>query len=211
MTTTVDTMALARAERAEFADFLATLTDEQWDAPTLCTRWRVREVVAHVYSYEDLGFADLVGRFVRGGLGPARVNQVGVDARAGASPAELVALARRCTQPRGMTARLGGRLALLDGMIHQQDIRRSLRLPREIPEERLRCALEFGKGQPMIGAPRHIKGLTLSATDLTWSTGLGPAVEGPGEALLMAMAGRPVTDELTGPGVTTLESRLPRT
>ena len=31
-----------------------TLTPEQWDAPTLCTRWRVRDVVAHVISYDEL-------------------------------------------------------------------------------------------------------------------------------------------------------------
>ena len=54
MTTAVDTMGLARAERADLADLLATLTPEQWDAPTLCTEWRVRDVVAHVFSYEDL-------------------------------------------------------------------------------------------------------------------------------------------------------------
>ena len=50
-----DTMCLARDERADLADFLATLTPEQWDAPTLCTLWRVRDVVAHMFSYEDLG------------------------------------------------------------------------------------------------------------------------------------------------------------
>ena len=50
-----DTMRLARDERADLADFLATLTPEQWDAPTLCPLWRVRDVVAHIFSYEDLG------------------------------------------------------------------------------------------------------------------------------------------------------------
>ncbi len=32
---------LARAERAELADFLADLPPEQWDAPTLCSGWAV--------------------------------------------------------------------------------------------------------------------------------------------------------------------------
>nr|BFE82111.1 hypothetical protein GCM10020093_047120 [Planobispora longispora] len=35
------------AERREQADLLAGLRPEQWDAPTLCDGWRVREVVAH--------------------------------------------------------------------------------------------------------------------------------------------------------------------
>ncbi len=37
----------------------------------------------------------------------------------------------------------------------------------------------------------------------------GPRVEGPAEALLMAIAGRPVAlDELTGPGQPTLAERM---
>ena len=48
-----ETMRLACDERADLAEFLATLTPEQWEAPTLCTLWRVRDVVAHIYSYEE--------------------------------------------------------------------------------------------------------------------------------------------------------------
>ncbi len=40
-------LELAREERLEFADFLAGLSPEQWDSPTLCAGWRVRDVVAH--------------------------------------------------------------------------------------------------------------------------------------------------------------------
>ena len=35
-------------ERTELADLLDTLTPEQWDAPSLCTGWRVRDVTAHL-------------------------------------------------------------------------------------------------------------------------------------------------------------------
>ena len=36
------------AERTDLAAMLAALRPEQWDAPTLCAGWRVREVVAHM-------------------------------------------------------------------------------------------------------------------------------------------------------------------
>jgi hypothetical protein len=49
MTAAVDTKNLARQERADLADLLSTFTVEQWDAPSLCTRARVRDVVAHVF------------------------------------------------------------------------------------------------------------------------------------------------------------------
>ncbi len=44
----MDLMQLARDERTDLAHFLATLTPEQWDAPSLCARWRVRDVVTHM-------------------------------------------------------------------------------------------------------------------------------------------------------------------
>jgi hypothetical protein len=37
-----------------------TLTPEQWNAPSLCTQWRVRDVVAHMFSYDVLTTGALV-------------------------------------------------------------------------------------------------------------------------------------------------------
>ena len=56
----VDVRRLARDERADFAAFLATLSPQQWQAPTLCGRWRVRDVVAHVISYDELAARGLL-------------------------------------------------------------------------------------------------------------------------------------------------------
>ncbi len=211
VTTTVDATGLARAERADLAALLATLTPAQWDTSSLCTRWRVRDVVAHLFSYEDLGVAGLIGRFLRGGLRPDRVNAIGVAAYAHHSTDDLLALVNDHLQPRGLTAGFGGRIALVDGLIHHQDIRRPLGLPRDIPADRMLHALPFACTAPTIGAAKRIRGLTLTATDLDWTTGHGPAVEGPAEALLMTIAGRRGTvHELSGPGQATLATRTSR-
>jgi uncharacterized protein (TIGR03083 family) len=204
---TTDTMAMAREERGELVDLLVTLTPQQWEAPTLCSEWCVREVVAHMFSYDELGRLRLAGRFLR--RGPGRANAVGVAAYADRSPDELIALAKNHLQPTGLTAGFGGRIALTDGMIHQQDIRRPLGLPRQIPAERLGVALEYAKSAPPIRARKRIRGLTLTATDLDWTTGEGPEVTGPGEALLLALAGRRgITGELSGPGLPELAGRI---
>lgn len=209
MTTAIDTMSLARAERTDLAEFLATITPQQWNSPTLCQKWRVRDVVAHIYSYEDLGYGRLVARFIRAGLNSDRANALGVAEHAVKSGDELAARAREHIQPTGLTAMMSGRIALTDGLIHHQDIRRRLGLPREIPPDRLIAALETARTSPTIGAAKRIRGLTLTATDLDWSTGTGTNVEGPGEALLMAIAGRRgVTTELSGPGAATLAERI---
>ncbi|MCV7153029.1 maleylpyruvate isomerase family mycothiol-dependent enzyme [Mycolicibacterium pyrenivorans] len=200
-------MAMARQERAEFAEFLASLTPQQWGAPTLCSEWNVKDVVAHVISYEELGVVGLIERFARGRV--VRANQVGVDEYSALSPEQLVDFLGAHLQPRGLTAGFGGMIALVDCTVHHQDIRRPLGLPRTVPADRLHRVLQLMRGNPRLGVPWRIRGLRLRADDIDWSTGSGPEVVGPGEALLLAMAGRPaVLGELSGDGLTVLASRL---
>ncbi|MGH3766414.1 MAG: maleylpyruvate isomerase family mycothiol-dependent enzyme [Pseudonocardiaceae bacterium] len=209
MTAVVDAMSLAHEERADLAELLATLTPTQWNGPSLCTQWRIRDVVAHMFSYEELGVGRLIGRFIKGGVFPDRVNAAGVAAYAGHSTDELLALVNDHLQPSGLTAGFGGRIALTDGLIHHQDIRRPLGLSRDIPGDRMLCVLQFARTAPTIGAAKRIRGLTLIATDLDWTAGNGPAVEGPAEALLMALAGRPgAVAALSGPGQRILADRV---
>jgi uncharacterized protein (TIGR03083 family) len=200
-------MSMARAERADLAEFLATLTPQQWAAPSLCTKWTVKDVVAHLISYEELGTMGLIKRFLKGGV--VRANQVGVDEFAPLSPAQLLDFLRNHLTPQGLTAAFGGMIALVDGTIHHQDIRRTLGEPRAIPADRLARILPLVPSNPRLGAGRRIRGLRLRATDVDWAHGRGPEVTGPGEALLMAMTGRPAAlADLTGPGYATLAARL---
>lgn len=202
-------MDLARDERKDLADFLDTLTPEQWAAPTLCDGWSVRDVVAHVVSYEGLGALGLAKRLVKGRFLLGRINDVGIGELRHREPAELVALLRQHVHPAGLTAGFEGRVALVDEMVHQQDIRRPLGLPRDVPAERLRAALSFALVAPPIMAPWHIRGVKVVATDVDWSGGVGAEARGPGEAVLMAMAGRRgAAQELCGPGADRLVGRL---
>jgi uncharacterized protein (TIGR03083 family) len=199
----------AADERADLLALLEQLTPEQWGAASLCPAWRVRDVVAHVFSYDELSRRGLIARFIRGPLHRGGANAVGLADYADRTPAELLDLARRCVQPRGLPAGFNSGIALTDGMIHHQDIRRPLGLARTIPADRLRAALEFAQYAPVIRGFWHRRGLRLIATDVDWSAGSGPEVRGPGEAVLLAIAGRDAAvDELDGPGLATLEPRL---
>jgi uncharacterized protein (TIGR03083 family) len=204
---TADLMSMARDERADLGGFLATLTPQQWSAPSLCTKWTVKDVVAHIVSYEELSKLGVVGRLLRGGF--VNSNQIGVDEFAALTPDELVAFLTTHLYPRGLTAGFGGMIALVDGTVHHQDIRRALRQPRSIPTERLLAVLQRVPSNPRLGAGRRIRGLRLRATDVDWTHGTGAEVTGTGEALLMAMTGRPsVIGELVGPGQPILADRL---
>ncbi|MFA1545898.1 maleylpyruvate isomerase family mycothiol-dependent enzyme [Actinomadura chokoriensis] len=207
----MDLKSLARDERTDLADFLETLSPEQWDAPTLCGEWRVRDLVAHLVSYDDLSLRDMAGRFVKGRFTLDGANDVGLAEYGGRTSGELLALARKHVRPAGVMAWSGGVVALTGGVIHHQDIRRPLGLPREIPAERLVAALRGALKVPVFGGARRARRLRLVATDLDWSRGSGPEARGSAEAILMAIAGRPsAVGELSGPGRELLAERVAR-
>jgi len=200
-------MDLAIEERTDLAAYLAALAPRDWNANSLCDRWTVKDVVAHVISYDELGFLGLVKRFGKGRV--VRANEVGVAEYSSKTPDELVTFLNNHLRPSGLTAGFGGMIGLIDGTIHHQDIRRALGHPRTIPPHRLQRILPLVPGNPRLGAGRRIKKLRLRANDIEWEHGTGPEVTGTGEALLLAMAGRrQAAEELTGPGAATLLDRL---
>jgi uncharacterized protein (TIGR03083 family) len=200
-------MDMAYDERADLAAFLDTLTPQEWQAQSLCDRWTVKDVVAHIVSYDELTPLGLVKRFAKGRV--VRANDVGVKEFAPLSPQELLEFLGRHLHPKGLTAGFGGMIALVDGTVHHQDIRRALGHPRAVPVDRLERILPLVPGNPRLGAGRRIRGLRLTATDVAWEHGDGPEVSGTGEALLMAMTGRPeAVKELTGPGQATMAERV---
>ena len=103
------------------------------------------------------------------------------------------------------------RFLLLDHVVHNQDMRRPTGINRTIPSERLIRALEEVRREasPGFNPKKNVIGLTLAAADIGWTAGDGPTVEGPGEAIVMAGAGRAAAlEELSGDGVSVLRERL---
>jgi uncharacterized protein (TIGR03083 family) len=98
---------------------------------------------------------------------------------------------------------------LVDTVTHAQDIRRPLGIAYTVPTDTAIAVADRLKG---IGFPlatkKRISGVKLAAIDADWSTGDGPEVRGPIEALIMMMAGRRGADaQLEGEGVATLRGR----
>lgn len=201
---------MATAERRDLLELLDGLSDAHWDAPTLCNGWAVRDVVAHVISYDEVGAAGLAEQAVQGALRLSKVNSIGVARLRDASPDVLRQAVARNLRPSGLTTAFGGRIALLDALIHHQDVRRSLGLSaRIIPPERLRVALNFALWAPPIRGAWRTRGTRVVANDLNWTFGAGPGACGTGEAVLMVMAGRQgVAEDLVGPGALKLRSRI---
>ena len=200
---------LAVEERRDLLEFARGLAPAEWEAQSLCSEWRVRDVVAHVFSYDTLQAPALVRRFAQGRFWLSKINKVGVDEAGSRTPEELIALLEQNLRPSGAMTAFGGRIALTDGLIHHQDIRRPLGKPRDIPPDRLRQALNFGLVAPPVRGAWRLRGVRAIATDIDWSFGAGAEVRGLGEAILMTMAGRRgIAGELEGPGAPRLQQRI---
>jgi uncharacterized protein (TIGR03083 family) len=202
-------MPLARAEREDLRELLVRLSPEQWRSPSLCEGWSVKDVVAHMLGYEELGWGQVAQRFARGLLVIDRINARRLRECSSRTPAELIGLLDDHLTPTGLTAGMGGAIGLTDGMIHQQDIRRPLGLPRTIPAGRLVPALRTALFSPTLLGVLRVRDVRLVATDIDWTFGRGPEVRGAGEAILMTVAGRrAAVGELSGPGQPRLAHRV---
>ena len=196
------------AERKALADDLRNLDTEEWARPSLCADWTVRDVLAHMASAAKLTPPAFFGRMVGSGFSFDKVQEKGVAANRGASPADTLAnfesVVTSVKHPPGPTQTWLG-----ETIVHSEDIRRPLGIRHAYPTDAVVQTANFFKGSNLIiGTKRRIAGLKLRATDAEWSTGDGPEVTGPMLALLMAMTGRkPAAGELTGDGVETLVSR----
>lgn len=201
--------ALMRTERTALAEDLSTLTPEQWRHSTLCGRWSVQDVVAHLIAAASMNQV----RWLRSMIGARfRVdvhNQRRVAEYRGRTPEETLERFRRIipstTSPSGhVPAYLG------EVVVHSQDIRQPLGLSRMPGAEALIPVAEFFASRDFaVNSHRLVKGLSLRATDGPFVVGAGPMVSGSLLALVMTMAGRAVyLGELEGPGVPILRARL---
>ena len=202
-----DVRTLAADERDDLALFLEGLDPDEWHEPCL-PGWTVRDVATHVISYEHLGWRRLPAKLGRGRFSLGNTNQIMLAECASLSTEQVIQRYRDYPTPRGLTSSFGGRLGLTDALIHHQDIRRAIGRPRDVPADRLRVVIPFALFAPPLPARKLTRGLRLVATDLVESWGSGPEVQGPAEALLMAVVGRPGLESLSGPGVATLCERL---
>ena len=208
---TVDHRRLHDEENADFSAYLHSLDDGDWERPSLCDGWRVRDVVGHILYGNEQRLSTLPFRLAKHGFSSDRSGKAYSIARAeGRTPAELVQAFDARDAWAGTCRVFPPRLVLRDRLVHHQDIRRALGHERTIPEERVVAVLyATPRLGSVFGAKRRTTGLRFEATDVGWSWGDGPAVQGPGEAVAMTMLGRAQPlPELSGDGVDVFASRV---
>lgn len=206
---TDDTWAAAHAERAALADDLAGLTDTQWAVPSLCTRWSVEQVVAHLTAAASVGRWAWVRSVLEARFDFDLHNDRRLAEHRGATPAETLARFRAVRT--SSTSTFGPTAAWLgEVVVHAADVRRPLGIATTPPVTTTTEVARFFASRDFTVAGKTVAaGLRLEATDGPFVTGDGPLVTGSTLALVMVLAGRPAyLGDLDGPGVATLRERL---
>jgi uncharacterized protein (TIGR03083 family) len=173
-----DLMPMIHAERADLADYLATLSPEKWQAPTWCDRWNVQQVVGHLVAAAKITAPHFFVAFVSSGFSFDKT--VGKDLRqyAEGTPAEVLARFRgiitSTRKPPGPAY-----VALGEVMVRGEDIRRALGDRGDHKTEHAVTLAEMDKKTgPPLRAKKRLAGLSLRATDADWRCGDGPEVSG---------------------------------
>lgn len=183
--------AAVTAERAELAEVYAGLRPEQWEAPSLCAGWRVREVLAHTTMPFRLSTGGFVWEMLRsGGRFGRMADRVARRDAARMPPAALVrSLRENIAHPWSPPG--GGVVgALSHEVIHGLDSTVALGLDRRVPADRLLLVLDVMRPRNVEYFGVDLTGVQLCATDVDWTRGTGDPLRGLAQDLLLVVCGR---------------------
>jgi uncharacterized protein (TIGR03083 family) len=176
------------------ADLLASAPAETWDAPSLCEKWQVRHVVAHVTMPARMTPEQFGAEMAAAGGDFAVVSDT-VAARDAALPLadQLAALhspVLHAWQPPGG----GAAGALSHAVIHSLDVTVALDRPAVAPEGAVIAVLDSLTAADGAWFGIDLTGVRLEATDTGWSWGSGDVVRADAGHLVALLSGRTLPD-----------------
>jgi uncharacterized protein (TIGR03083 family) len=177
------------SERAWMADLLESLPPEDWQRPSLCSGWTVRDVGAHV-TFAQTPVRDLLWPALRAGF-RYDVLVRGTAIRSPLTHEEIVATLRSFLGSRRRVAFITDLEPLIDVLVHNQDIARPLGVDHPIPPDAAAAAADRVLDTPAPirrwKAPRNVR---FVATDTDWAFGSGREVHASMGAHLLTLTGR---------------------
>ena len=193
--------AATAAERRAQVELYASLSEEEWDTPSLCSGWRVREVLAHTtmpfrYSVPKVAWEMLKAR---GSFGRMADRRARIDARELSAGQLWDSLRDNVEHPWAPPG--GGPLgALSHDVIHGLDVSVPLGLDHLASPERVAMVLGGLQPRQLTFFGVDLEGVELRATDVDWTYGSGEPVQGRAQDLLLLVCGRQVpAGRLHGP------------
>ncbi|MFD2674038.1 maleylpyruvate isomerase family mycothiol-dependent enzyme [Gulosibacter bifidus] len=172
------------------ADLLDACSDAQWNAPSMCDDWRVRDVVGHLIWRLGNRTTTVARVGVISGSPKRTFAAVARDV-AEAEPHELVAQLRAIAAGKLAGDGRTGLIELTEAIVHAYDITEALGLrlrlsPRStgaVALAQVRLPIPLGKNRV---ARRH----TLRAVDARWQIGRGSPIDATAGSIIMFLFGR---------------------
>jgi uncharacterized protein (TIGR03083 family) len=193
--------AAVAAERRAQAELYASLSEDDWNSPSLCAGWRVREVLAHVtmpFRYSLPRVAWEIAK-ARGSFDRMADRRARIDARQLSTAQLWESLRDNVEHPWAPPG--GGPLgALSHDVIHGLDVSTPLGRDDAASPERVGLVLTGLRPKQVDFFGVDLDGVELHADDLDWSYGSGEPVHGRAQDLLLLLCGRQVpAGRLSGP------------
>lgn len=211
-----DTEVWAAVDRRRSAvvELLTDLTPTEWDVPSLCEGWRIRDVTAHL-TMPLLTLPQLALLAIRHpGSTNRLIRQGSIDLARKYSTDELVGRLARLVGHHQAFPGLTCRESLIDAVGHSFDLAlplgRDLVIPPvEVAEAADRVVASFGTRNAKVFRAMPLTPFRLVATDHDWSTGHGPEVTGTMSDLFLILTGRTArVASVHGPGADDLRAAL---
>jgi len=196
-------------QREELAAVMEGFSDSDWETPSLCPGWRVREVGAHL-TLAQMSPGTALVNMTRAGFGFNRMIRDSAVRQARLPVAEYPVRLRAMKGSRRKAPGVTAVEPLTDTLVHASDMLVPLGRRRAIPLDAAATSAtrSWEMGFPF-RAKHRLAGLRLVATDHDWSVGSGAAVEGTMQDLLLLVTGRYVVlPGLSGPGAELLLERV---
>ena len=191
MTNDADLQPAVAADFVALAELLATATEAQWDTPSLCAGWRVREVVAHMTMAARYAEDEFMAELRRCDFDFGRLSNEIAGRDAALPTGELVANLRSDVMAQWTPPGGGYHGALNHVVIHGLDITVPLGVPRRSPDDTIRIILDdLTRGGVHEHFGTSIEGRSLQATDIDWAYGSGAPLRGKAGDLAVTVCGR---------------------
>lgn len=176
------------------AELLASVSAETWDAQSLCEKWQVRHVVAHVAMPTRLTPEQFGAEMVAAG-GDFTVLSDTVAARDATLPVADHLDALRSQQLHEWQPPGGGADgALSHAVIHSLDVTVALDRRAVAPDDALRAVLDQLTASNGAFFGLDLSDVRLDATDTNWSWGTGVPVRATSGELVSLLGGRTLPD-----------------
>lgn len=176
------------------ADLLAAAPVETWDTPSLCDKWLVRHVIAHVTMPARLT-PEQFGAEMTAARGDFTVFSESVAARDGSLPvADLLDQLRSSVLHAWQPPGGGAAGALSHAVIHSLDVTIALDRPAVAPAAATTTVLDQLTASNGSWFGTDLTGVRLEASDSHWSRGTGRVVRADSGSLVALVSGRALPD-----------------